>query len=297
MSILKARRLVAVHAVLSLWLDPALLGVGNSASAGGIWNPSANYFSFADSPFNSVNFTNGYFYLENFEDGLLNTPGVTRTGGIILLRHDDFSDSVDGDDGIIDNNGNTGGATTGALYSAGLFSLEFDFNSEQLGGQLPTHVGLVMTDAVTNTDMSLRAYRNNMFLGSATGFQVSEVQHVTQQDRFYGFIDLNGIDHIVIEAETDNDWAMDHLQYGAVSESISFGDFNLDGVVDAADYVVWRKTDGTQSGYDTWRMHFGETLGDGSGATANVTVPEPATLVMLVMAAAASIPLRLRCIT
>ena len=297
MSILKARRLVAVHAVLSLWLAPALLGVGNSASADGIWNPSANYFFFADSPFHSVNFTNGYFYLENFEDGLLNTPGVTRTGGIILLRHDDFSDSVDGDDGIIDNNGNTDGATTGSLYSAGLSSLEFDFNSVQLGGQLPTHIGLVMTDAVTNTNMTLRAFRNNMLLGSVTGFQVSEVQHVTQQDRFYGVIDFNGIDRIVIQAESDNDWAMDHLQYGAVPEAISLGDFNLDGVVDAADYVVWRKTDGTQSGYDTWRMHFGETLGNGSGATANVTVPEPATLVMLIMAAAASIPLRLRSIT
>ena len=31
------------------------------------------------------------------------------------------------------------------------------------------------------------------------------------------------------------------------------GDFNDDGTVDAADYVVWRKTDGTQAGYNTWR--------------------------------------------
>jgi uncharacterized membrane protein len=78
------------------------------------------------------------------------------------------------------------------------------------------------------------------------------------------------------------------------------GDFNNDGAVDAADYVVWRKGVGvvpTPANYNLWRAHFGETLGNGSGATANVTVPEPATLVMLVMAAAASIPLRLRRIT
>ena len=31
------------------------------------------------------------------------------------------------------------------------------------------------------------------------------------------------------------------------------GDFNNDGTVDAADYVVWRKTDGTQTGYNAWR--------------------------------------------
>ena len=34
------------------------------------------------------------------------------------------------------------------------------------------------------------------------------------------------------------------------------GDYNQDGNIDAADYVVWRKTDGTQTGYDTWRAHF-----------------------------------------
>ena len=37
------------------------------------------------------------------------------------------------------------------------------------------------------------------------------------------------------------------------------GDFNHDGTVDAADYVVWRKTDGTPAGYNTWRTHFGQT--------------------------------------
>ena len=35
------------------------------------------------------------------------------------------------------------------------------------------------------------------------------------------------------------------------------GDYNNNGTVDAADYVVWRKNDGTQDGYDTWRANFG----------------------------------------
>ncbi len=42
------------------------------------------------------------------------------------------------------------------------------------------------------------------------------------------------------------------------------GDFNNDHVVDAADYVVWRKTEGIQAGYDAWRSHFGETAGSGT---------------------------------
>ena len=52
------------------------------------------------------------------------------------------------------------------------------------------------------------------------------------------------------------------------------GDFNHDGTVDAADYVVWRKTDGDdQPGYNTWRANFGQPAGSGSGAGANADRP------------------------
>ncbi len=45
------------------------------------------------------------------------------------------------------------------------------------------------------------------------------------------------------------------------------GDYNGDGVVDAADYVVWRKDvprPYTQSDYDVWRSHVGEMAGTAS---------------------------------
>jgi hypothetical protein len=61
-------------------------------------------------------------------------------------------------------------------------------------------------------------------------------------------------------------------------------DFNGDGAVDAVDYVVWRKSDGSQAGYNTWRAHFGERAGSGSVATADATVPEPTTLELLILA-------------
>lgn len=35
------------------------------------------------------------------------------------------------------------------------------------------------------------------------------------------------------------------------------GDFNVDGIVDAADYVAWRKSDNTQAGYAAYRNNFG----------------------------------------
>jgi hypothetical protein len=61
------------------------------------------------------------------------------------------------------------------------------------------------------------------------------------------------------------------------------GDYNGNGVVDAADYVVWRKGIGAQTDYDLWRAHFGQVTAGGAGTLANATVPEPATLVTLLI--------------
>lgn len=77
------------------------------------------------------------------------------------------------------------------------------------------------------------------------------------------------------------------------------GDYNGNGIVDAADYSVWRDTfgltgsglaaDGNGNGaidvddYGIWKSNFGHTAGSGSGANANAAVPEPATFVMLVV--------------
>lgn len=54
------------------------------------------------------------------------------------------------------------------------------------------------------------------------------------------------------------------------------GDFNGDGIVDAADYSVWRNglgTTYTEDHYELWKRDFGLTVG---GAGAGIPVPEPA---------------------
>ncbi|MEX2309519.1 MAG: S8 family serine peptidase [Pirellulales bacterium] len=58
------------------------------------------------------------------------------------------------------------------------------------------------------------------------------------------------------------------------------GDFNSDGSVDAADYVVWRKNDGSLAGYNEWRANFGSSSGSGGLAS----VPEPSGLVLMAFA-------------
>ena len=58
------------------------------------------------------------------------------------------------------------------------------------------------------------------------------------------------------------------------------GDYNGDGTVDAADYVVWRKNDiNGQQGYDDWRANFGAMSGRGTAAgLRGAAVPEPSSL-------------------
>ena len=71
------------------------------------------------------------------------------------------------------------------------------------------------------------------------------------------------------------------------------GDFNGNGIVDAADYVLWRKggplqnevsNSGTvdEQDYLDWRAHFGNSgSGSGSGLQAAGGVPEPATIALV----------------
>jgi len=83
------------------------------------------------------------------------------------------------------------------------------------------------------------------------------------------------------------------------------GDYNRNGVVDAPDYVIWRKllgsqtnlaADGDLSGtvddadYDFWRARFGNTLGAGSIAA----VPEAGTALLLCIGAVPLVACRWR---
>jgi hypothetical protein len=86
------------------------------------------------------------------------------------------------------------------------------------------------------------------------------------------------------------------------------GDFNADGVVDAGDYAVWRKTlgqsgaslaaDGNGNGQvdagdlDVWTAHFGQNVGSGSASGA--PIPEPATLTPVCLGIACFFVRRLR---
>jgi hypothetical protein len=178
----------------------------------------------AVSPFAPLDFD--YFHLEDFEDGSLNTPGVTlsETGDPSGTPMPAFSDSVDGDDGSVD------GIATGtqSLFSNFVTSsFTFPFSRPALGS-LPTHAGIVWTDIGRNgggTPFAADLVDNVTFeafgpdggsLGLVGPFSLGDdsISQTTAEDRFIGVINLQGISAIKISMPGKDNWEVDHLQYG-----------------------------------------------------------------------------------
>jgi hypothetical protein len=95
---------------------------------------------------------------------------------------------------------------------------------------------------------------------------------------------------------TDRSGAFTVRIYGEPVQPL-LGDFNVSGIVDAADYTLWRTSvedhdlmpNGVGSGifqgravaadYDVWRAHFGESVLPSAAGLVN-SVPEPASVLL-----------------
>ncbi len=171
------------------------------------------YVSSADSPFSPfAGFT--YFYLEDFDDHLLNTPGVTATVGTASAVNSGFTAS------IIDQVGLEGGCPIGGLLAAcdtwfgsGPAGISFTFNATILGA-LPNAAGIVWTDGAGTT--SFEAFdAANVSLGSIGPASIADGSFfgTTAEDRFFGITSSVGISRIFI-SNTSGGIEVDHLQYG-----------------------------------------------------------------------------------
>ena len=180
------------------------------------------YLQASDSPFAGLSFS--IFQLEDFEDGALNTLGVTTTTPGRILGPGDQTDSVDADDGVVDGSG-AGGHS---MYSDGFTSMAFNFSAATLGS-LPTHVGVVWTDVgTTPSTTGVGTVEFEAFDAGGSSLGVLSAPDLgngsadgrvdaTAEDRFLGAIVATGISRIEIRMPTSGDWEIDHLQYGVAS--------------------------------------------------------------------------------
>lgn len=235
---------IAHHTIL--WTFPVLLVLtskGSACLAGFTFLGPTPYLSAADSPFAEY-LDEPDFYLEDFEDGELNTPGIfqplhhvfgTAFHGVVM-EPSEFTDSVDGDDGIIDGAGTAGHSfrsqalfVSPTLLQRNTVDVQFEFDETELG-YLPNAFGFVWTDGPVGIDyfrpgLDLRVVitdsEGNSFLSPYVKlFANIDRNGQTIEDVFFGVIADAGITEVTIfgvyygDSEIMPYLEIDHLQYG-----------------------------------------------------------------------------------
>jgi hypothetical protein len=212
--------------ILSLCILPVLTSL-SSAATFRMWDPSP-YRSQLDSPFYD-GIQGGLIYLEDFEDGSLNTPFVRDPltfpqEGITLRTYNPtiaerFVASVDGDDGDLDFEGNLGDSWITLQTGSGqrsFFDFEFLPNAD---GQYPLFVGFVVTEvADADDDVNIgvfgeagRNLASDAEFDPGPWFDPGELlRGDVETHRFIGFYAEEGIRSI----KGSNTLQVDHLQYG-----------------------------------------------------------------------------------
>lgn len=192
-----------------------------------IYHPKQTYSRQSDSPFD---LRGGEYYIENFEDELVNTLGLSAEGGAIR-NPARFTDSVDRDDRVGDGQGSDGHSYWTLDGPAGM---TFAFDERALDG-LPTEVGFVWTDGNQRADFTFEAFdRAGLSLGSMTAV-LGDGVHTgsTLADRFLGVQTDRGISFIHLYTDRGG-LEVDHVQYGSIiplPAPLALGLAGLAGVV------------------------------------------------------------------
>jgi serralysin len=152
------------------------------------------------------------------------------------------------------------------------------FNQGQQGGSAPSS-----TNANSKNDLSLALFGSDgtTQLALVNGFGAGSAETLSSFT-----LPTAGQYYVRATGTTPDSVQLYDLLLSVAANSVLPGDYNLNGVVDAGDYVEWRKglsTTYVQSDYNVWRSHFGQTGGSGSGVSTNVTVPEPTSAMVLLV--------------
>jgi hypothetical protein len=181
----------------------------------------------------------------------------------------------------------------GTITTAGMASFAFDvFNF----GITPAYTANMDFDSVLSSgDTSLLAtdagaYAGTLVLAGGAGQTLNATLNSSFAGSFAASYTLNFSDENIPGAQNNLD-----LTLSLTGSVVLAGDFNRDGVVDAADHLVWRKTNGLNtaafSGADAdgsgfvdaadlswWERNFGQVAATSGGSQ---QVPEPASALIV----------------
>jgi hypothetical protein len=168
-------------------------------------------------------------------------------------------------------------STSSGIFGGFVLALQFDVDFTD-SGVITGSAGIPFGDLVLHDLIATPLFNGfsvQQFLGWANDALGGTVPPYTFDDLAILIRDVTD----AFEGGTPTQFAQDHLRIA--------GDFNGDGAVDAADYVVWRKNNGSVAQYNEWRANFGQPTGSGSHSATGTAVPEPATRALILLSALA----------
>lgn len=185
------------------------------ASAAITFHPATPYLQSGDA--DSLFDSSWPIHVEDFEDNAID-PALTLSGEILppffSTGSTNLTDSVDGDDGTVDGNGNGG------------YSFFNDGRSIMVTFASPvTTAGLVWTDGdPASAGVTLEAFgEDGMSLGFQDYMDLGDDMFTgeTAEDRFIGASDLGGIKSLVVtNLPNGNGIEIDHIHWQACSEPV-----------------------------------------------------------------------------
>ena len=222
----------------------------------------------------SFNFTGGTFNVGTFTGNLTNAGGALAPGAVAGLSEAAYGttnitgnyDQQTGATLALEIGGQSVGTQHDSVVITGNANLDGELRLTLIGGYVPS-----ATDAFTV--LSAGGAISGTFNNVAAGQRLETLDGTGSFLVHYGVGSLN-----------ESEVVLTAFELAPIP-----GDFNQDGVVDAADYVVWRRglADGTMTDnhYNEWRANFGASaastsaVGNGVGAA----VPEPYALLLFAL--------------
>ncbi|MDZ4830190.1 MAG: hypothetical protein SGJ09_08350 [Phycisphaerae bacterium] len=229
-----------------------------------------SYVKLADSALFGAMSLDDDFWCETFEDGLVNIPGLTLSGGTIAAPGAS-TDSVDADDGNVDGSG-----TGGRSYRANIGSpITIGISALALVG-LPERAAFAWTDGPQNSTLTITITTGSgaTFVRTVGPLGDANSSGATAEDRLVAITASNGIAQVVI-ASGGAAFEIDHVQFEdpVVREASQWNhhDFDDDG---HHDDILWFNPSSGSSA--TWLMN--GYVKEGGGA---LNLPVPASWVFV----------------
>jgi hypothetical protein len=173
-------------------------------------------------------------------------------------------------------------SATGALNPAGWNPIS---NGNELAAQFPPDNGI--EDGI-DWEVALNPTSSELVEWYVTG---ASPFHAGQQLNLGSAVSPAGMPPIAFTYTlADETLATGIVRYESIPLPPLTGDYNNNGVVDAADYVVWRKTNtGGEQGYNDWRVNFGRTAVSSGTAINSSSIPEPTSTALVMLAIVCSL--------